>query len=113
MPDDTRSFVHGLMERKGDDTPRGPSVQTGKFGRMLDLPALEPPDEALIALGGAMFEAPEDEDPDNEAVPAGFTYLGQFVDHDVTFDPTSLQERIIDPLALHNFRTPVFYIYSL
>ena len=26
---------------------------------------------------------------DNPRIPAGFTYLGQFIDHDITFDPTS------------------------
>jgi hypothetical protein len=77
---------------------------------------LEPPDEALMALGEAMFEDPEhaaDADGDNDAIPAGFTYFGQFVDHDITFDPTSLQERLIDPLALHNFRTPALDLDSL
>jgi hypothetical protein len=113
MPDDTRPFVHGLMARQGDDIPRGPAAQTGKFGRMFDLPALEPSDEALMALGQAMFEGTEDPAGDNDAVPAGFTYLGQFVDHDITFDPTSLQERLIDPLALHNFRTPALDLDSL
>ncbi|MFY0563026.1 peroxidase family protein [Archangium lansingense] len=43
---------------------------------------------------------------DNEDVPAGFTYLGQFIDHDITFDTTPIQEVLVDPLALHNFRTP-------
>ena len=113
MPDDARPFVHGLTERKGEDAQRGPSAQTGKFGRMYDLPVLEPPDEALVALGDAMFEEAEEADGDNDAVPAGFTYLGQFVDHDVTFDPTSLQERLIDPQALHNFRTPALDLDSL
>lgn len=116
MPDDTRPFVHGLIPRKGDEIPRGPSAPTGKFGRMFDLPPLEPSDDALLALGNTMFEASDQAtDPagDNDAVPAGFTYLGQFVDHDITFDPTSLQERLIDPLALHNFRTPALDLDSL
>jgi len=113
MPDDTRPVVHGLMARTGQDMPRGPAAQTGKFGRMFDLPALEPPDDALLALGMAMFERDQDAEGDNQAVPAGFTYLGQFVDHDITFDPTSLQETVIDPLALHNFRTPALDLDSL
>ena len=25
----------------------------------------------------------------NPCVPAGYTYLGQFIDHDITFDPVS------------------------
>jgi hypothetical protein len=40
---------------------------------------------------------------DNTDVPAGFTYFGQFVDHDITFDPTALQETLVDPLAFRTF----------
>ncbi|MDQ3575752.1 MAG: hypothetical protein M3404_12690 [Actinomycetota bacterium] len=30
-------------------------------------------------------------------VPAGYTYLGQFIDHDITFDPMSSLDRLNDP----------------
>lgn len=43
---------------------------------------------------------------DNDAIPAGYTYLGQFVDHDLTFDPLSKLGRPNDPRRLVNFRTP-------
>jgi Animal haem peroxidase len=39
-------------------------------------------------------------------IAAGFTYLGQFVDHDMTFDPTSIGENAVDLGDLVNFRTP-------
>ena len=39
-------------------------------------------------------------------VPAGYTYFGQFIDHDITFDPTSNLQRRNDPNGLTNFRTP-------
>ncbi|MGH3857633.1 MAG: peroxidase family protein, partial [Pseudonocardiaceae bacterium] len=39
---------------------------------------------------------------------SGFTYLGQFIDHDLTFDPVSQLDRINDPDALRDFRTPRF-----
>lgn len=39
-------------------------------------------------------------------LPAGYTYFGQFVDHDITLDVTSLSESEIDPDKLINFRTP-------
>jgi hypothetical protein len=80
---------------------------TGKFGRLFpQLPALNASDAALEELGAAMFE-PDGADPalDNGAIPAGYTYLGQFVDHDVTFDTSSPKEARVDPLALQNFRT--------
>jgi hypothetical protein len=38
--------------------------------------------------------------------PAGYTYFAQFIDHDITFDPTSSLMRRNDPNALLNFRTP-------
>lgn len=50
---------------------------------------------------------------DNTRIPAGFTYLGQFIDHDITFDPVSRLERQIDPRALVNFRTPRFDLDSV
>nr|WP_316641090.1 heme peroxidase family protein [uncultured Roseateles sp.] len=46
---------------------------------------------------------PADENP---KVAAGYTYLGQFIDHDITFDPTSSLQRLNDPDALEDFRTP-------
>lgn len=39
-------------------------------------------------------------------IPAAYTYFGQFIDHDVTFDPTSSLMRENDPNGLRNFRTP-------
>jgi hypothetical protein len=50
---------------------------------------------------------PDDRPGDNAAIPAGYTYLGQFIDHDITLDTSSLQEILVDPLALQNFRTPM------
>ena len=45
---------------------------------------------------------------DNPTIPAGYTYLGQFVDHDLTFDTASSLDRQNDPDALTNFRSPRF-----
>ena len=50
---------------------------------------------------------------DHPDLPAGYTYLGQFLDHDITFDPTTLSEARVDPLALRNFRTPALDLDSL
>lgn len=40
------------------------------------------------------------------SIPAGYTYFGQFIDHDITFDPASSLLRQNDPNKLFNFRTP-------
>src|SRR5829696_6887256 len=42
----------------------------------------------------------------NPALTSGFTFVGQFVDHDITFNTTPLSEQQSDPLATTNFRTP-------
>jgi hypothetical protein len=57
---------------------------------------------------------PEEPDPDeNPLIPAGYTYLGQFIDHDITFDPVSSLQAQNDPDALHDFRTPSLDLDSL
>lgn len=61
------------------------------------------PDEVLASDAG-------DENP---TVPAGYTYFGQFVDHDITFDPTSLSGVRMDPSAMTDFRTPALDLDSV
>lgn len=67
----------------------------------------------LGAPGGVMDPANECRNPDNPEIPAGFTFLGQFLDHDVTFDPTSSLERQVDPESISNYRTPAFELDSV
>jgi len=62
--------------------------------------------------GGWNAAAPV-QDGDNQDIPAGYTYLGQFIDHDITFDPVSSLQRQNDPDALLNFRTPRFDLDSV
>jgi hypothetical protein len=64
----------------------------------------EPVDVALNAT------EPDDENP---TISAGYTYLGQFIDHDITFDPVSSLDRFNDPDALQDFRTPRLDLDSL
>ena len=44
---------------------------------------------------------------DSPTLDAGFTFLGQFIDHNITFDATSQLGRQIDPEAILNFRPPM------
>jgi hypothetical protein len=99
---------HGVPARGSDTVPLGATFKPGKFGRLFpDLEAFRPPTAALVALGQAMRDAaPTDPEGDNPDVPAGYTYLGQLVDHDITFDTTPITEAAIDPLAVDNFRSP-------
>ncbi len=75
------------------------------------LPAFTASDTDLATLANAMRDpAPVDQpnsDPhDNKKIPAGFTYLGQFVDHDITLDLTPLSLALADPQMVKNFRSP-------
>ena len=78
------------------------------FGRMFPmLPPLQVSDAKLQALANAMIDnnagSPAGNNPN---IPGGFTYFGQFVDHDITLDLTSLGDKEKDPLGIENFRTP-------
>ncbi|MFI0088358.1 heme peroxidase family protein [Streptomyces bobili] len=84
----------------------------GLFGRMFrQLDPYIPDDERIDAIAQRMHE-PSGDALDGK-IPAGYTYLGQFIDHDVTFDPSSNLQRRNDPDALVNFRTPRFDLDSL
>jgi hypothetical protein len=65
---------------------------------------------ALMKLGELMtssFDPPKDgADPEESGIPALYTYFGQFVDHDITFDPMTTLIKDSDPDALTDFRTP-------
>ena len=101
----TRQFLDTLS---GHDDP-------GMFGRMF--PNLEPlavDDGPLQALADVMKDpSPADAAGNNTKVPAGFTYLGQFVDHDITLDLTSFGDKENDPTAVENFRTPALDLDSV
>jgi hypothetical protein len=107
--------LHGFASRTEAGQPQGAFVPPGKFGRMFpNLQPLEPPEKALVALSKMMLDtAPDDSAGDNDDIPAGYTYLGQFIDHDITLDTTSLQDVLSDPLAIENFRTPALDLDSL
>jgi hypothetical protein len=102
---------HGVHYLRDSYVSCSPFQQSGKFGRLFPgLPAHEPKQPDLVAIGlkgGPMDEGSLDPPPDSSTIPAGFTFFGQFIDHDITFDPTSSLERQNDPTAIRNFRTPL------
>lgn len=103
--------------------PRSPFYH-GPFGRLFrQLPAWVPPgasdaakEQNIRAIAALMVEPegpPDVPAGDNPGIPVGYTYFGQFVDHDITFDPASSLSKQNDPDRLHNFRTPRFDLDSL
>jgi heme peroxidase len=112
---------HGALLR-GLTTTSNSRRFEGRFGRMFrTLPSATFAEEDLNALAKAMTADPEIgvtpetqvDDEENFGIPAGYTYFGQFIDHDITFDPTSSLDKQNDPDALIDFRTPRLDLDSL
>jgi len=122
---------HGDIYRSGDTPPNSTFYDQGKFGRLF--PSLPPfasatqnMRDALKELGkkGGIMDArdklaadPKDlivdpalsaNNPDNPDHTAGMTFLGQFLDHDMTLDASSSLEQQVDPEMIENFRRPIF-----
>ena len=111
MPDELK--IPEQVSLHGGSVPQGLDAAAGRFGRMFGLlPARQLSDEAIEALVDVLAARVAGLGH-NPFVPAGYTYLGQFVDHDLTFDPTSELDRSNDPLALVNVRTPRLDLDSL
>src|SRR4030081_3870046 len=112
--------AHGSTVR-GLTLSRGSKFCGGQFGRMFR--SLPPADfgvsdteteKNLLALGAAMVAPPEklNEAPDPEecGFPSAYTFLGKFIDHDLTFDPASSLQQQDDPDGLVDFRSPRFVL---
>jgi hypothetical protein len=119
----------------GIATPQSTFYEEGRFGRMF--PALPPfaadtklIRDALAELGdfGGPMDGNDDlsdpislitdpakstNNPNNPSLTAGMTFLGQFLDHDMTFDPTSSLARRQDPESIRNFRIPALDLDSI
>jgi len=126
---------HGHARLGESQTPQSSYYRQGRFGRLFPtLPAFASDTalvrDALAELGapGGPMDAGDDlsdpitlitdpakslNNPDNPTLTAGFTFLGQFVDHDMTFDPTSSLARQQDPESIRNFRIPALDLDSV
>jgi hypothetical protein len=112
MMDAMCEMHHGMTEQRGmENVPSDPfHPGHGRFGRMF--PYLEAADhdpeflQDLGRKGGLLDEGEHDRSVGESSVPAGFAFLGQFIDHDITLDPLSSLSRRSDPDAIRNFRTP-------
>lgn len=119
---------------RGATFDRRSSQSEGRFGRIFrSLPAASWKEDALRDLAGNGLQddrisaPPEVDDAhprlpiappesgqasrihdaeEDSAIDAGYTYLGQFIDHDISFDPASSLQQRNDVDALVDFRTP-------
>ena len=114
---------HAISTRGLMSTKTSPFFE-GTFGRMFRAPCgaqFGATDgetlENLAALGEAMSAKPDEpkdgKDEEESGIPALYTYLGQFIDHDLTFDPASSLQKQNDPDALVDYRTPAFDLDSI
>ena len=118
---------HGRVD-PGASTPSSTFFGRGRFGRLF--PSLPPfaadtlrtrAELAELGAKGGLLDAnrPNPDGTqgsrnfDNPRITAGFTYLGQFLDHDMTFDPTSSLARRQDPESIRNFRIPALDLDSV
>lgn len=101
-----------VSARAGTTALRGVALQaapTFRFGR-IGPKGKKLPDAILRKVGQAMTRGPDRDD----TIPAGFTYLGQFVDHDLTFDKTVVAfGDQISPAELVQGRSPTLDLDSL
>jgi hypothetical protein len=114
---ESASLVRAWQKRTSGD-PEGPTVQSQRGALRSPLPA------ALAGAGAAGETAARACRADARAerrrrqtrqpkIPSAYTYFGQFVDHDLTFDPVSSLQRQNDPDALVDFRSPRFDLDSV
>lgn len=68
---------------------------------------------ALLGQLGDMMADPGRETAPDTAIPAGFTYFGQFVDHDITLDVSSSLDVATDANTLNNMRSASLDLDSL
>ena len=102
------SGLHGAQLR-GMFLPSKNRLAEGRFGAMFKrLPAYAPSDDLLTGLAQTMVEENTSDSFLNTSprLFAGFTFIGQFIDHDITLDTTPLDLQQADPDATVNFRTP-------
>jgi len=111
--------MHGF-DNRGLDVPQGRFSQSGRFGRMFpelrSLKEFNPGPTELGKVNGAMDGGnppPTDTSQNNPRIKAGYTFLGQFIDHDLTLDTTSQLEQQVDVTATTNFRTPALELDSV
>lgn len=64
------------------------------------------PTQALLQKLGDFMADPSRGAGANSAIPAGYTYFGQFVDHDITLDISSTLDAEVDATKINNMRSP-------
>jgi hypothetical protein len=113
-----RATHESAAEARTEFWPRS-RFYRGQYGRMFrHLPPLEKPSETAefeALIKDVLSEGPDSDSSAEQAsgIPAGYTYFGQFLAHDITFNPVSDLSKRRDPEGLTSYRTPRLDLDSL
>jgi hypothetical protein len=122
VPDSSGDFGRMFPQLKpfseANDRVREALTEVGKPGGIMDAADhLEAGPKALIldptVNGNPTATDPYGTNPDNPTMTAGSTFIGQFTDHDITFDQTSALGIPQNPLTSKNTRTPALDLDSV
>ncbi len=113
--------AHTRMQRGLDIAAKVGRSAEGRYGLMFKtLPAYTAPDDMLVALADSMMDPrspqpdPDSHDAwDNFNIGGGYTFFGQFIDHDITRDTTPLAQAKADPRGTKNYDTPFLDLGSV
>ena len=128
--------LDALLDVKAAPLPSGLPAFPSAFGRLFPtLPPFAPDSDAVkaalmdIAKPGGLLDAKDDlsqgpaalitnpalslNNPNNVTHTAGTTFMGQFMDHDMTFDATSPLGQPTEPTTTRNSRTAAFDLDSV
>jgi hypothetical protein len=113
-----RLFPHLPPFAEANDKVRAALLEVGKPGGIIDArDQLSAGPKALIldpsVNGNPTASNPYGTNPDNPTMTAGSTFVGQFIDHDITFDQTSTLGVPQNPLSSPNTRTPALDLDSV
>ncbi|HSF66198.1 MAG TPA: heme peroxidase family protein [Nitrospiraceae bacterium] len=102
----TRLFPELPPFAPATDAAREQAKKLGEKGGIID--ALDQLENPILSITN-----PGDINRDNPNMTAGMTFLGQFLDHDITFDPNSPLLEKTNPHTTTNFRTARFDLDSV
>src|SRR5580693_4885353 len=103
---------------EANDTVRAALLEVGMQGGIMDAgdDLAAGPKNLIVdpaVNGNPTAASPYGTNPDNPTMTAGSTFVGQFTDHDITFDQTSALGVTANPLASPNTRTPALDLDSV
>ena len=103
---------------EANDTVRAALLEVGQQGGVLDAQddLAAGPKNLIVdpsVNGNPTSTSPYGTNPDNPTMTAGSTFVGQFTDHDITFDQTSKLGVPQNPLTSPNTRTPALDLDSV